>query len=351
MNVYILSPELEILALIDNYYSLTWVERQGAAGEFELDLPIFYDSNPSVVLGNFVMIPESESVMIIEGLRPTVSENTSSLLVTGPSSEAFLRRRFTRIRMYVDDDVETILYSLMNEHIISPEDTKRKMDIVSDTLPIALTGYLYKNQLDPQSLYDIFTTICKATGYDFRFKKVGNKLAFYLYRGVDRSASQSVVPRIIFSENFDNVVSSSYYESDLGEVNLVNVITDDSVYPLSEVWTIGTSEPEDVNRRETTIEISIDREVEEGVFLSDADVWAIIQTKAHEVIFENKPHGLFEGDFDVHGVFKYGVDYFLGDIVHVVLNSKDTPGRITELVRTYSVENVLYHITVDFIDI
>ena len=83
--------------------------------------------------------------------------------------------------------------------------------------------------------------------------------------------------------------------------------------------------------------------------LTNNEVLSIITTRGDEILDTWKSVGLFEGDFDIHGNFKYGIDFFMGDIVQCNLEGRNVKARIIELVRSYSVEGLKTYVAFDFI--
>ena len=356
-EVYVLDRSLKVVGIIEDYYSLIWAERYYEAGDFELELPIFYNESRLIAFGNFLVINDSDVLMIIEEIKPATSEEKSSLMVKGESAESLLKRRSISVPEDVNGPTVLVIANFINENVINPTDSKRKISILHGVAMGSIPGD-YQDQVEVQSIYDIVVKICKATGVGFEVYRgsSGNYLYCRLYVGQDRSYEQSTNLYVVFSPNFDNVISSSFYLSEKGRITVVNVITDDPVYPYTTVWmgdTVGEiiPEPEDLDRREVTLETSIKRDLDNTTQLTNSEVSAIIQTRGREIILENRPKGLFEGDFDIQGNFKLGIDFNMGDVVQTSIEGRTTPARVIELVRTYSVEGNKTYIAMDFIDV
>lgn len=347
MNVYILNTSLKVLAVIDDFYSLGWIERHPESGEFELELPSKYNGESYLALDNLVAIPDSDVTMMIASKQPvTDQDGKESFVIKGESVESLLKRRWTGLKIDVSSSVENNINFLVYESLIDPADTTKKVSWIDDA-PYGAPVYpadTYINQFEIGSIYDMVMAICKATGFGIRFIRGTTKMKFEIYKGQDRTAS------VIFAPQFGNVNSSSYFQSEINAVNLVYVVTEDLVYPIVGVWEAGTTEPSGSSRRETTIETTIDRDLAEGYSLTDGEVLAIIQTRGRQHIIENRQKGLFEGDFDIYGNFKLGVDFDLGDIVTTVIQDVTTTARVSEILRSYSVDGVITNITMDFID-
>jgi hypothetical protein len=158
----------------------------------------------------------------------------------------------------------------------------------------------------------------------------------------------------------DNVITSSFYSSELEKINCPLVLTDDAVAALQKnfVWINGNdqnptggTEPTGQDRFEGVLDTTIDRDSDGDDIddLSDAQILAIIQSRGEDVIRENTPVGIFEGDFDTRGIFVYGEDFFMGDIIQCIIHGQEVAARVIELVRSYSVEGEKVYIAFDFL--
>jgi hypothetical protein len=387
--IAVLDPSLNVINLIEDYYSLSWAERYAQVGDFELDLPIEYALDSSITFGNFLYIKSSNTLMIIEDIKPFSGEEETSLVVQGQSAESLLNRRILLEPINVSGPAEITIYSFIENHITAPADSDRAISLFKTIFPEMLTTVLYDQQIEQQTVYEAIKIICEATGLGFRITLYNGELVFYVYDGVDRSTSQSTNPYVIFSDDFDNVIESSFYESEKDKINIVLVITEDRVPSLQQVFVWETSEPTGIDRYETFLETQIERVLGEaegtasegnelteptlGIVgkntlaaigitttpvielstyippLTDLEVLGIITTRGKQVIEENKSVGLFEGDFDIQGNFKYGVDFFMGDIVQCNLEGRNVKARIVELVRSYSTKGEKSYVAMDFI--
>ena len=349
MIIYVFDKSLKVIGLIEDYYSLTWAERHYVCGDFELELPITYDGSPLVEFGNFLYISSSDVLMIIEDIKPETSKEKTTLVIKGESAESLLKRRGLPSRANLIGNAEGLIYFLMRDNITEPSNLNRKITLFKTTFPSISTTGTFEEQFDAVTIYDVVTAICKNSGYGFKVVKEGNRLAFSVYEGLDRSYSQATNQLVVFSENFDNVISSSFYLSEKGKVNLVIVFIDDWYQHTTFVWEDGLPEPSELNRFEDFLTTNIDRELDEENPLTDSEMLAIIQTRGRAILKEKKTVGVFEGYFDIQGNFKYGIDFLMGDIVQCEIEGRNIKARIIELVRSYSNEGEKTYIAMDFI--
>lgn len=351
--VYVLDQNLKKIGLIEDYFSLIWTERYDEAGDFEIDIPITYDLSALINFGNFLMMMNSGTIMVIQDIQPRTSESRSSLNVSGESVESLFRSRVTGAPWHIQGDIENALYGLVAAHVTNPVLSPREITLIKDTFPTPQSYADHHDIFDPGSVYEIIENVCKNNGLGFKLAKDGYQLEFIVYKGVDRSYAQSTNPYVIFSNNFGNVLSSSYYESIKGQVNSVLVLTDDSVSSLQAVWVYenDSTVPEDLDRFEATISTSIDRDIDGGGpdTLTDAEVLEIIETRGRDKIRELNKVGVFEGELDISGNFVYGTHFGMGDILQCKIEDRNIKARVIELIRSYTNEGFRTDVTLNFV--
>lgn len=359
MNITALDPGLDISGIIDDYYSLSWKERYYETGEFELVTPP--GRLDLLTVGSYIMIPDSETVMCIEAVKDTLDTDGEKLTVSGRCAKSLLsRRRMWDAFLYFNHTHATYaIHNLLTAHFLNPTKPERKMDILGKNLE-ASEAPPYTNFFEgPMSIYDVATDICTTVGIGYTFKRgldpdviIGERhvLDFEEVIGVDRSFNQTEVPRVIFSPHFNNVVSSSFLLSFKQMINVVGVMTNDVTYPetwVTDFYGVPSVEPESEDRYEDAIVLDIDRDVVDPP-LTDYEVLQIIHSNGTQIIRENSFVAMFEANVDIQGTFKYGTDYFMGDIIQCRLHGLDVPARVVELIRSYSQGGSTSQIALDF---
>ena len=134
-----------------------------------------------------------------------------------------------------------------------------------------------------------------------------------LYHGIDRSYNQIVVPRVVFSPSFDNVVSSDYEDnhSNAKTFCYVHSVYYDNNAETEVTRTSGSGTG--LMRKEIYVPSGISKE--EGMTLED--FYAKLDQDASASLSERKVKKSFEGECETNRMFKYKEDFFLGDICHV----------------------------------
>lgn len=217
MNLYVLDRNLAAVAVIDTYTSLIWTDRYYEAGDFELCIPIGKDLLNYIKQDYYIWRQDSEHVMIIEKiLIETDAEDGNKLTVTGRSLESILDRRVVWGQKTLNGNFQLGIKTLLNEAIIDPAKAERKIDnfIFEESDDQNITELTIESQYTGDNLYDVISGLCSERGVGFKITlNTQNQFVFKLYMGADRSYNQFQNPYVVFSPNFDNLISSSYLES------------------------------------------------------------------------------------------------------------------------------------------
>ena len=347
MELLVLDESFEPFAIIDTYNSLIWTDRYNECGDFELFTAMSMDLLNVIKQDYYIRRPDSDHVMIIEKIEiDTDVEDGNTITITGRSLESLLDRRIVWNETSLSGSFQDGIEKLLNENVISPSNESRKISNfkMEKSEDQAITNLTIEAQYKGDNLYDILQTLC--TERNIGFKVVlsdTNELVFSLYSGTDRSYDQTDNPYVIFSPNYDNLISSNYIESKSSFKNVTLVSAEDSdnrpeeegaEAPLVETAVGNVS---GLARRETFTDYgSISRTVTEGdqeKTLSDSEITAMLRQRGKETLAENAAILSFEGEAETSTMFKYGEDFTIGDIVQVEDHyGHESRARVIELV-------------------
>lgn len=355
-ELYILNEDFEQVCYIDTFESMIWTDRYRQCGDFEL-----YVSTQSTVLvyavhGYYIWVAESDRLMIIEQTEITTDVETGpKLKITGRSLESILDRRIIWSQITVKGKVDTVIKRLITDAIISPSINDRK-----------IPNFIYKDATDPyiadceveetqylgDNLYDVVCDIVSV--FNIGFKIIYNfdtgNFEFSLYCGNNRSYDQDVLPWVIFSPAFDNIVSSDFIEDSTPYKNINLVYGEEREgYTRQTVVIDATNEDENgLNRREMFTDGSSKQQVyteEDGteVTLTDAQYVNVLRELGVQEL--NLPeHQLtksFDGEMNSARGFKYGVDFFLGDAVQLENEyGMKATARVIEMILSQSASGI-----------
>lgn len=202
-----------------------------------------------------------------------------------------------------------------------------------------ITSLKIDNQYTGDCLYDVVKGLCEENNIGFKIVLTDeNKFAFSLYAGVDRSYEQTENPYVVFSPNFENIINSNYYSSRASFRN-VTLVAGEGEGASRRTVIVGSASG--LDRRELFTDArDISSDTEDGT-LSDAEYMAQLRTKGLKNLADHIVTTAFEGEVEVTRLFKYGEDFFIGDIVQIA-NEYGNEGSayISELVISNSEEGL-----------
>lgn len=340
---YVLDKNFVTKMIIDTFESFVWTERYKSCGEFVLTIPLMENVLAYLDIGDFLTIKESNRVMVIETMTLiSDSENGDKLELTGRTAESVLERRIIwgwlkeKEKKTLQDAIELVL----NKNVIEPEDEKRKLSNIRfykvegneilDSIELEI-------DLMCENVYTLIEDWCNANNVGFRMvldkeKTYEDGLVFELYLGEDRSRNQDKNAVVVFSDSYENLMSSNFVQS---EVNYASnaLIAGEDADSLVEV--MRKNERTGYDRREIYIETGVTDEDKNDPENKGKKFEELLLQKAREEMSKHSVTIAFEGEADTYHQFIYGKDYFLGDIVQLE-NKYGFSGRcrIDEVVKT-----------------
>ena len=353
LNVF--DTEFNQIAVIDDYTSLIWTEKYQEVGDFELELR--YDKKWKDILKQdyYCRIDPSERTMIIEKVQIEHDDDGLSVMtVSGRSVECILERRIvwkkrtfgtttnsetgeeTKVGVNVQDSIKT----LFNDNIISPTNSMRKITNFkfTESTDSYIKTLLFNQDYDGDSMLNVIEDLCsdKRIGYKILMDD-NNNFNFQFYKGIDRSMDQSTNEVVIFSENYDNLISSEYYSDKSEYCNVLYVTksnsgTGSSGSTKTEVY--GEKQaPHGLDRRETTCSES-DLQSKFKTSENKSISGNAMQTKGRIKLKKDyKIKEVMEGDISYESMFVYPDDYQVGDKVQFIdIYGNNRPMTVTEMV-------------------
>lgn len=318
MELLVLNKNFESVAVIDVYESMIWTDRYNAYGDFELYFAMDANLLEYLRVDYYLWMKDSEHCMIIENLKINAdSENGNHLIVTGRSLESILERRIIWGQQIFNGNLQNGIQTMLNECIISPSISDRKIEdfiFIPSTDP-KITSLKIDHQYTGDCLYDVIKGLCEENNIGFKIVLTDeNQFAFSLYAGVDRSYDQTENPYVVFSPNFENIINSNYFSSKL-EFRNVTLIAGEGEGASRRTLTVGSAAG--LERRELFTDArDISSDTENGV-LTNAEYMAQLRARGLKNLANHVITTAFEGEVEATRLFKYGKDFFIGDIVQI----------------------------------
>lgn len=341
MDLIVLNKNLDNISLVDTYESFIWTDRYYSYGDFELYTAISENILNYIKQDYYLKNRDSEHVMIIEKILISSDvENGNRVTVSGRSLESILDRRIIWGQKTLSGNLQNGIKTLLNECVISPSDNNRKIPnfIFEESTDPTITGLTIDAQYTGDILYDVIQKICEERNIGFKVTLNDYKqFVFKLYSGTDRSYDQTEVPFVVFSPNFENIINSNYIESK-NTLKTVTLIGGEGEGAARKYTTVGDGTG--LDRRELFTDArDISSDVGEGVVLTETEYTAQLQQRGKEKLAENKDVTSFEGQVETTIMFKYGEDFFNGDVVQIANEyGHETKARILEIVMSENEE-------------
>lgn len=319
MDLMVLDKNLDAISVVDIYESFIWTDRYYECGDFELYAPMSPEVLNVFKQDFYLQRRGTDRLMIIEKiLIETDSEDGDHITVSGRSLESILDRRViwgqTLITGYLQDAIEILL----DDCIINPSNVNRKIPnfVFKASTDPKITALKIDAQYTGDNLYDVIQQMCEEQGIGFKVTLNESKqFVFELYAGVDRSYDQEERPYVVFSPSFDNIISSNYLESkaELKNVALIGGEGEGSARKYAAVGNVIGLE-----RREMFVDArDISSDVGDGQTLTTEEYTAQLTQRGKEKLAENEAVTSFEGQMETSIMYKYGEDFFEGDVVQI----------------------------------
>lgn len=209
----VMNTSFERLAEIDDYSSFIWTTRYYSAGDFELCLPVKNTDLTLFQKGFYVVRDDDENIGIIEDLQIQRNEDGSEMMIiSGRFLPAILARRIIAVQTTVSGTISECVNQLISENVINPTITARQIE--NFTVGNHAISTTMKAQYTGKNLLETISDICKTYGVGFKVTlNDENEFVFNLYTGVDHTYDQDTLPYVIFSDKYDNLLSSQYEEN------------------------------------------------------------------------------------------------------------------------------------------
>lgn len=342
MDVYVLDKTLKVQGICDDYKSIIWTPRYYVAGDFELYLPAT-DKNISLLKEDSFVVRDKDctpngstivrkNMMVIEKVQVTTDvENGNYLIVTGRCLKSLLARRIVWQQTTLYGYVELALRQLITDNAISPTITKRKIP----NLTLA-NEKGFQDRIDRQvtgaNLYDFICEVCTTYGIGWEVYTKDSTFIVDFYKGTDRSYNQSTNASVVFSPDFDNLLSTDYQYDKTNYKNVALVAGEGEGLDRKTVI-VGNYSGLDryelyVDSRDTS---SNDGEIE----IMD---YTVMLTEEGEEALSDEANTItesIEGQIETSSNYRYEKDYFLGDVVQIINEyGIGMAARITEVIES-----------------
>ena len=334
---YFLDEQLNVLAAVDQYQSAIFAGRYYVEGDFELYLPATLEILALAESAAFVARADKPEVCgIIENVGISTSAESGDVVsVSGRDASALLERRIVWKQTTYSGNVEKVIRNLIESSFIDPEIPARAVPNFELGAEIGLTQKI-RVQYTGDTVASAIQAICKSveTGYRVKLDLQNKKFVFELYQGIDRSFAQNTVPFVVFSQDFENLVTSTYQENGANVKNVLQVAGEGQG---NERVKVAVGNASGIGRKEAFVNAQL-KSNNQGE-LDALTYQSLLAQDGAQRLAELQPTQQIDGEVAPSYNFEIGVDYNLGDIVQIENEyGKSMQPRITEVIESWSVE-------------
>lgn len=303
----ILDTSFNRLAIVDDFISFIWTTRYYTCGDFELCADIARAD--ILTIGNYVQRQNDNHVGIIEAVKYQMTEEYQEMIiVSGRLLPSILARRVISSQTQVSGRVAECIRALINENAISPAVNARRISGLTFASHVTTTETM-DAQYTGENLLSTVSSICKTYGIGFDCTLGNNNsFDFALYEGVDRSYNQSANPYVIFSDKYDNLLSSEYNEDYNNYVTDVLVGGEGEGVNRTMIWAAKDTKS-GLNRYESFLDaqnaVTNDNIITQQTYEKQLEGLGLEQVTEYTTAFS--------GEVDFTGV-ELGIDIDVGDI-------------------------------------
>ena len=326
MNIEVLDQNFDLIAVISEYESFIWTDRYNKPGDFEIYSPISDENLRYLVRDNYIRLENSEHLMIIEDIIYQSGSNGRHVQIVGRSLESILDRRIVWGTIDLNGNLQSQIIRLFNENIVNSPIVDRRISnfIFEESTDEAITSLTTTNQYSGDSLLKIIEDLSEE--FDIGWKIILNddkQFVFSFYVGKDRSYAQEKNSYVIFSPAYENVIESNYTISGNTLKTVILVAAEDSSYS-SDGESVNMAERPKIYRVIGGGSGLLRREMyggSSGIRQEEGESYSSFIAKldqyGSEELKKNALTKKFDGQYETNIAFKYGVDFFMGDIVEV----------------------------------
>jgi len=358
MEPYTLTRDFHKRDVIDGFDSIIWTERYYGDSQVELVVPVSPEMIQKLPTGTFLGIDDSDEVMILESMNI----EDEKIKLSGISLLPWMNNRFVRRTAAHEDrywyisgvKAGEVLWQILfymcsaDSPILQPGSTAmgiphpeelgipglgyKDVDISGPDITVGVPfGPVYDAMREIATTFEIGMSITLDDVTDISYD-----LGFRSYKGLDRTSGQNINPVVRFSPQMDSFTDIKELQSIAALKTLVYAFAPGNPDGLATVPGVSRlSEPEYTGfdlRAQLVFAEDITTDMVGG---SSANLVNVLNSRAHDELTNNHFVKAVDGEIVPDSQFKFGIHYFLGDLIEVEGNSGVIQtARITEYIRS-----------------
>lgn len=333
MIIYVMQDANGITDIVDVFQSVIWNMQFYGRGDLELIVPAT-EKNMNILKEGVFLVREEDvsgnrfdNVMRIEGIELTFQvEEGWVLTVTGKSLKNILSQRIIWFQTNLSGSVEKGIRQVLTENVVSPANTSRA---IPNFILGSEQGFpeTFETQLLGENIAEWLEETCKSYGFGWDVYIENGKFVFTLKKGEDRTSDQDVNIPVVFSPEYDNLITSQY-SYDLGEFKNAALVGGEGEGTSQRLASVGTASG--LDRYETYIDGS--SVSSNGEIITLEQYMVLLKNYGQEQIDQTFTVEKTEGTVIPNGMFNLNEDYFLGDLVQIKNGFIEATTRVIEII-------------------
>lgn len=356
MQLYVYSPQMEMLGVVEEITSLVWTRRYWEPGEFKMLVP-FNDTHNKLLQEDNIVIKHGDTEAA-EIKYVSISKNLEGfevIEVQGKFLTQWIGKRVIENQLAnVSDTAQNLIRRIVDENCVTTSAARKIPDLsMADDPAIAGSKILYTSEIYANAL-DAIEDLAQGSKIGFRVdtdRSTGHHV-FSVYKGVDSTENNSAGnPPCIFSQEYDNVLEQEYSKSTEKYKNTAYVSGETREDESFETVIVG-AENTGLNRNELyvsggDIKQTYKDDDDKEVTMTDEEYRRALSDRGGEKLEQYPVSQSFASEINVGANLIYRKDFDLGDRV-TCFNKKwnvRIDARITEITESYEVKGEGLEIT------
>lgn len=279
------------------------------------------EHNISLLKKGNILCPNSKNAAIIDVVEIEQNGSTFSLVVKGLTLESLLRMRVHGDYYWNSVDAPELVTILVRSNFVLPNVSALRVPYFYYSEDIPEIGEVYSQKiLAKNNVYDTikkFADITDTMGFEVQFIPSEQKILFQVLQGVDHTIASDYP--VIFSDEFENIISLDFYTSKRDYKNLAYV-AGEGEGTNRKVVIVGDASLTGYDRIEHFVDArDLQSGDDSGSTMTEEEYRELLRQRGREKLSELQEIKTVSGKLNVNNtVFTYGVDYNLGDKVTVI---------------------------------
>lgn len=310
----------ERLGIVDEYQQADFTTNYRKHSELELTV----DATPQniewfIEKNDDVFLTVGEGVVrgyIIETAK-YADERKSTIDVYCKSLSYMLSWRQIIGQQTYRGNTEIVIRSFVNACAIYPSNVKRTISKLTLGKMNGINGDIeesFSNKPLDESLWEI--CLKQDIAYEIYADIPNKQFVFNVWQGTDRSTEQNVRDAVIFSKEFDNILTQNYTDDKSDYKNTIIIAGEGE--GIERTYLVVGDENSGRKRRELFVDArDLQSENEDSTTMSPAAYEALLRERAKSKLAENERVQSFETEIEYNTQFVFKKDYFIGDKITI----------------------------------